>query len=393
MVNNSFPSPPSSPIQLKRKRVSIPSIITTSSIKRTKTTSSIFDINVLKDYIKKGGSITIEKDGKCLLCCACQCQSMDVLNYLLDEQKPSSLSIQHLCKNDMSVLHSAAYYGFMDGLIYILKKNGNINGKTKNDFKTPLHFAIQTNQLDCVRYLLEKGARLDLPDHLGRLPIHLAIMNRQFDLVALLLNYQHLSKNNPSHTDIIWSSKFTSSSSSPSSSILYDVQNAIEDCIMYGCSDILNLLLSTSKSSPSLSNLKSSSLLDLAVQWNRIDCLEILIQYDYQVNELKEKDQTSSLLLKAVQQRKLDIVVCLFKHGAINTSHQGFSPSLLYAANHGFLEMVPYLISRHTSNDCIQQAILLSTPLNLRQPLLSIIINTLKKYNTPSVLLSPISPL
>ncbi|KAI9302170.1 ankyrin repeat-containing domain protein [Cunninghamella echinulata] len=389
MANNSFPSPPSSPIQTKRKRELLPSIITTTApLKRTKTNTTALDITVLKEYVERGGSMMIEKNGKCLLCCACQCHSMEALTYLLKKEN-TSLSIQHVCQNDMTVLHSAAYYGFIDGLKFLLNHSSNItNYKTKKDMKTPLHYAIQTNQIDCVRYLLEKGARLDLPDALGRLPIHIAIMNRQLECVALLLDYQHLSKNNPSHTDIIWGSKFTSLPTAT----LYETRNAVEDAIMMGCPSILKSLLSSS--SFTIDSISSpSTLLDLAVQWNRIECLELLTQNGYQVNESKEKDGTSSLLLKAVQQRKVDMVQVLYRHGAINTSQQGFSPSLLYAANHGFLEMVPYLISRHTSNDCIQQAIILSTPLNLRQPLLSVIIQTLKKYNTPSGLLSPISPL
>ncbi|CAO3584767.1 unnamed protein product [Absidia cylindrospora] len=415
MTNTTIPSPPTSPSRkpaaFKRKRLSItlPPILDVCT-KRTKTTStastmiapSSLDTQLLKDYLLQGGSLTSEKQGRCLLCCACQCHSMDALQLLVS----SGLPCQHLCQDDVSAVHVAAAVGFLQGLTYLLscqhnetihKKYAtsttvNINGVTKQDNHTPLYRAVQANQPVAVAYLLEKGARVDIPDRMGRFPLHIAIMNRHLDCVSYLMDYERLSKNNPSHSNITGQPK-----SSLSPLLTYDHQSAIDDAVMAGYAPILDRLLQQSHSTSSpLSKQEQSELLDLAVQWNRVECLKLLLHHGYDVNYTKEKrNNTSSLLYKAVQQRKMDMVKVLCKAGAISCQN-GHNPCLLYAANHGFLEMIPYLLTTCTSNDCIHQAVTLAAPLENRQQLLSIIIHTLKNISSTSSFntapLTPISP-
>ncbi|KAI8334415.1 ankyrin repeat-containing domain protein [Chlamydoabsidia padenii] len=399
MTNHTIPSPPSSPVHekptyLKRKQMSItlPPIQDVYN-KRLKSSFTILpqqrpqqlDIRLLKDFLQQGGSITCEKQGRCLLCCACQCQSMEALRLVVS----NGLSCQHLCQDNVSALHTAASVGFTEALSFLLyhqqhtdKTPININAVTRQDNHTPLYRAVQANQLDTVSYLLSQGARLDIPDGIGRFPLHIAIMNRHLGCVSLLLDYQHLSKNNPSHTNI------TDKSKAPISPHLsFDHQSAIEDAVMAGYTPILDRLLQKS----TITKEQQSDLLDLAVHWNRVECLERLISYGYDINHAKDKyTDTSSLLYKAVQQRKMDMVRVLCRAGAISCRN-GRNPSLVYAANHGFLEMVPFLMTPCTSNDCIQQAVNLAAPLNIRQQLLATIIHSLKSSSNTTPL-TPISP-
>lgn len=420
MTNSTIPSPPSSPnhkpTSFKRKRLSIvlPPILDVST-KRSKSTSAPstamaparLDIQLLKDYLLQGGSLTSEKQGRCLLCCACQCHSLDALQLLVS----SGLPCQHLCQDDVSAVHVASAVGFIDGLSYLLSHRNestttqkisattatvNINGVTKRDNHTPLYRAIQANQPLAVAFLLEKGARVDIPDRMGRFPLHIAIMNRHLDCVSYLMDYERLSKNNPSHSNITGQPK-----SALSPRLTHDHQSAIQDAVMAGYAPILDRLLQHHITSSPRSKQEQSDLLDLAVHWNRVECLKLLIHYGYDVNHSREKgDDTSSLLYKAVQQRKMDMVQVLRKAGAISCQN-GNNPCLLYAANHGFLEMVPHLLTSCTSNDCIHQAVTLVAPLEIRQQLLSIIIHTLKTISSSSTSstsnfnttpLTPISP-
>lgn len=415
MTYTTIPSPPSSPVckapnHNKRKRLSITlPPIQDAHCKRVKpATSSVLsstqlDVQLLKDYLEQGGSLTSEKKGRCLLCCACQCQSLEALHLLVSH----GLSCQHLCQDKVLPLHTASSVGFLEGLSFVLSQHYgsyttkvddkpltttiNINATTQQDNHTPLYRAVQANQTHAVAYLLEKGARLDIPDRTGRFPLHIAIMNRHLECVSLLMDYQHLSKNNPSHTNITLESK-----ASISPHLSYDHQSAVEDAVMSGYAPILDrLLLSTTTATSAtanslLSKEQQADLMDLAVQWNRVECLERLIALGYDVNYVKEKHtNTSSLLYKAVQQRKMDIVRVLSRAGAISCQ-KGRNPCLIYAANHGFLEMIPLLLTPCTSNDCIQQAVTLAAPLNIRQQLLAIIIHTLKTSSTTPM--TPVSP-
>ncbi|KAI8076856.1 ankyrin repeat-containing domain protein [Halteromyces radiatus] len=400
MANTSFPSPPSSPVDkplgsYKRKRLSITlPPIQNIHTKRYKSTAPTLDLQLLKDYLNQGGYPAVENQGRCLLCCACHCQSMEALQLVVN----NGLPCQHLCQDDISVLHTAASVGFLPALLFLLDSNNNnmnINGITKQDNHTPLYRAVQANRPEVVAYLLKKGARVDVPDRMGRFPLHIAIMHRHMECVCLLLDYQHLSKNNPSHTDLIWQPK-----SSISPHLSYDDQSAMEDAVMAGYAPILEKLLQqqqqqiSTNGSPLSMEQQQTDLLEAAVHWNRVECLELLLRYGYDVNYKKEKGNTSSLLYKAVQQRKLDMVLLLSKAGAISC-YRGWNPCLIYAANHGFMEMIPHLLTSTTSNDCIHQAVTLATPLNKRQQLLSIIIHTLKTaytYNNTTFPITPISP-
>lgn len=54
--------------------------------------------------------------------------------------------------------------------------------------KTPLHLAVQLNDINLVKILLEKKAALDAIDENGESPLHLAIKNNHFDIADLCLS-------------------------------------------------------------------------------------------------------------------------------------------------------------------------------------------------------------
>ena len=57
---------------------------------------------------------------------------------------------------------------------------------TDND-KTPLHIAAERNQLDVVKYLIEKGASIDLKDKNNETPLHIAVLNGNLEIVKCLI--------------------------------------------------------------------------------------------------------------------------------------------------------------------------------------------------------------
>ncbi|KAI7853048.1 ankyrin repeat-containing domain protein, partial [Circinella umbellata] len=260
-----------------------------------------------------------------------------------------------------TALHIAASVGFLNGIDAILlrqQQNSNneidldpiINALDKHG-QTPLHSAILSNQSACVELLLKYGARMDIQDNQGQLPLHLSVFYRRIECTKCLLKYL------PENTKLLWIPNKV------------DQRNVMEECIVGGYNNKDNRINN---------NINKSNLIRLAVFWNRIECLELLLGAGFSSShtqqdvgtqqQMTETDpiNNNDILYQAVQQRKLDIVQCLRRKGNMNPCvSNGHNPSLIYAASHGFLDMIPFLLTRDTSIDCIRQAILLSEPLGL----------------------------
>ncbi|KAI8365536.1 ankyrin repeat-containing domain protein [Blakeslea trispora] len=352
-----LPSPPSSPIEpvSKKRSYSISFIQNEASQEPIKKQSKMN--TVLGHYLKTKASPNTcdQTHHRSLLSWACKDQSKDSLRQLLGSV--------HLDINLSSgpyhttALHEACLSGFASG-VELLLENPDIDiNKADCQGRTAVHWAIQSNQLECLKLLCHHGhARLDLFDAHGQLPIHTAVLYGRSSCIKLLLQsnqYQH----NPTQIDMIHTTN------------TLDHKSALELSIVAGNPDILSFLLDCISDQP-----KKSGLVSLAVEWNRIDCLQLLIQRGYSIDD--------GILLKAVQQRKIDMVRMLVNAGAQACLPMGQNPSLLYAANHGFLEMVPLLITLNTSRNCIRQALILATTIGLRDQLLKVIVQALTSLKT-----------
>ncbi|KAF7726349.1 hypothetical protein EC973_008929 [Apophysomyces ossiformis] len=340
-IPSCFPSPPTSPenessLAHKRKR----SISSTASHPRKQVK---LDISALERYLTLGGSPNVhdQRRGWNLLCWACQSRSEPALKLLLQQGDIDP----NASKNGMTALHTAASMGFLAGLNLILQHPHVDLHATNHLGQTAVHCAVQANQQECVLALLEAGARLDIRDRQGRHPLHTAILHRHLPCVQIILDRR--GRNNPTNLD------------------MFDTM--MEEAVRAGYAPVLELLLRECPERP-------SHLIRSAVFWNRLECLHLLIQAGCDVvTASNDQDPSDTPLYRAVQQRKLDLVRVLRAAGANPCHRNGLNPSLLYAANHGFLEMIPLLLTNTTSDDCIYQAALLSDSVGRRRQFLSII--------------------
>lgn len=320
-----FPSPPTSPDSpenRKRKHT-----YDGENCKRKK-----LDCGLLDKYLQQGGSVNVrdDREGYSLLVWACLSQSVSSVERLLQQQ---DIDINATHGSDRSTaLHIAAAAGFAAGLERLLSHTSLRCIDTRDGRgHTALHRAVLANQPGCVRVLVRSGARVDLPDQDDRLPLQIAVRHRAIDCVHILL-----APNLPR----------------PSTSGL------LRDAIMGGSSAILKMLLGSDATI-------SSDLINLAVFWNRIDCLEVLLSRQNHP-QLCLFDYDSSPLYTAVQHRKIDMVRLLRSHRANPCRPDGSNPSLIYAAAHGFLDMIPLLYTRSTSSATVREAILLSDAIGMR---------------------------
>lgn len=311
-------------------------------------TSQKLDLNLLDIYISSGKSINVKDAtyGLNLLCWACQCRSLEAVKKIL--QKGDIDINQRHGPHQITALHIASAVGFSAG-IDCLTEHPNLDLNVKDTFGlTAVHYAARHNKSHSMKTLLEVGARSDLYDRHGRLAIHYAIRNSNVDLVNMILSKR--GRNNPTFTNLIWSSA-------------EDHYCAMEETIIMAAGNSTDMLKQLINAGSFLSlesggwweedyRSKRNQLIELCVHWNRFECLRCLV-----VNT--SIPLTRQALDLAVQQRKLDLVTYLCDHVGINPCHSnGNNPSLLYAANHGFMDMVPCLLTQDTSLDCIQQAVM-----------------------------------
>ncbi|KAG1046812.1 hypothetical protein G6F43_010715 [Rhizopus delemar] len=350
-----LPSPPSSPIKCnnssKRKRALSLSFIQNTSVEPIKKCK----FNYLEPYLATSSSPN-QRDhqyNRSLLSWACIARSVEKVKELM-----SNVHLDINMKSGPSqttALHEAAFIGFEQG-IHLLLKHSEIDLNITDQLgQTALHYAVQRNQVSSLRVLLAAGARLDLSCIHGRLPIHTAAMYGFEKCIELLLSHRQCHSNNPSELDILWTKERLNN------------QSVVECAVVRGYDRQLQRLLDVDTT---LEHKRRKELIELAVHWNRQDCLQSLIRRGCPL--------TDNCLLVAVQQRKIDLVRILSAAGANPCLDNGQNPSFLYTANHGFLEMIPFVFTLSTSKDCIQQALFLASSIGMHEKLRIAISHTLQ---------------
>ncbi|GAA5804985.1 hypothetical protein HPULCUR_010495 [Helicostylum pulchrum] len=311
------------------------------------------DLCLLDLYLSSGKSIDVKDTtyGLNLLCWACQCKSIEAVKKIIQQ---GFIDInERNGPHQITALHVAAAVNFHEG-IDCLSEHPDLDLNIKDAFGlTAVHYAAKHSKNDAMHTLLEVGARSDIFDRYGRLALHYAIRNSSMEIVQMVLSKR--GRNNPTFTNLIWASSSSSTTN----------RCAVEEAIVMAAGNqvgILNVFFKAGMFTSVESGGwwweekcyrdKRDGLVELCVEWNRFECLRFLV-----INT--NIPLQSKVLDLAVRERKLDFVKYLCDNVGMNPCDEnGDNMSLLYAANHGFMEMMPHLLTPDTSTDCIQQAIL-----------------------------------
>ena len=148
---------------------------------------------------KKGETaqdIPLNEDGDCLLHIACQWGDMDIVTYLITDER-CNLNIQNSLLN--TPLHVACY-GIKRSIIkHLLKMKCSTNipnkkGETAQDIPLNedgdclLHIACQWGDMDIVTYLItDERCDLNIQNSLLNTPLHVACYGIKLDIIKLLL--------------------------------------------------------------------------------------------------------------------------------------------------------------------------------------------------------------
>ena len=83
-------------------------------------------------------------------------------------------------------LHDCASNGDLKGLCHFLDAGENINGLNYRGW-TPLHCASWAGHLNCVRVLLERGAKKNIKDDFGWTPFH---ASKSMEISTFIKNFE-----------------------------------------------------------------------------------------------------------------------------------------------------------------------------------------------------------
>lgn len=84
----------------------------------------------------------------------------------------------------------ASFFGHVGVVKWLLAKGANVDVPSKNGFEVrPLHSAVASKHLDIAKLLIEAGADVNAPQMSGIRPIHSAAHNADIAMTRLLLNH------------------------------------------------------------------------------------------------------------------------------------------------------------------------------------------------------------
>ena len=122
-------------------------------------------------------------------------------SFMWNVSKFESAYTKHLCPP----LFLAAANGNLDILSYLFERGGNVNASSSSEYAdpwslpsefddylpiwhTPLTVTLTNGHNDAFTFLIDKGADVNLQDHVGYTALHHAVESRNFDAVSCLVH-------------------------------------------------------------------------------------------------------------------------------------------------------------------------------------------------------------
>ena len=256
------------------------------------------------------------------LMCAAEKGHTDCVEYLI--QNGAQLDLK---EDGLTALHLAALEGHLEVMKRLLEAGQDVNQRGRSE-RTPLMWAANYDRADCVEYLLQNGAQLDLKDKRGNTALHLAAdagQNR---------GYQSLSYNR---------------------CVEYLIQN---DAVMDVCtaanigdSEKLRRLIEAGQDVNQRDGTwEKRTPLMWAAKMGRTDCVKYLIQNGAQL-DLKDDDGDTALHLAAYWGH-LEVMKRLLEAGQhINLRGVCARTPLMVAANYDHTDCVEYLLQNGAQPD------------------------------------------
>ncbi len=238
------------------------------------------------------------------------------VNYLL-KKKSNSLFKENV--DDESLLMFAVKHKQLNIIKSLVDNGANIN--KYDDIMTPLMWSIKNNDLNLVKFLVELGADINYSTT-SITPFMLAIEHNTIDIINYLLE---------KNIDLTSYNKY----------IIHD--NILNFAIKRGLYDIVKLLIK--KVNIDESSYFGQTPLSCAIQYNKLEIIELLLKNNVNVNQLFGFYHKFSPLLLAVSLNRYEICNLLIEYGAnINFKN--------------YYNITPLIISMNNNNEKIFKLLL-----------------------------------
>eukprot|EP01084_Bolivina_argentea_P026108 48497_1 len=172
--------------------------------------------------------------------------------------------------------------------------------------KNPFHFAVKTGTNKCLKVLLELDeldniqTYVNEKDKEGYTPLIYAVMDGKITIIELLLNYTNTEIN---ETDDI------------------QKQSALMHAAIKGYANIIQLILNNNDLDINAVDNKGQTALCLAVRYNRLRVVKLLINYNKNGNKIninKSRNNGKTPLMYAIQNGNINIIQMLLSINNIN---------------------------------------------------------------------------
>jgi uncharacterized protein (TIGR02145 family) len=215
----------------------------------------------------------------------------------------------------------AAAKGHLDQLKQILKGDGTLIDKTDRNGKTPLHHAVINKRHDMVRYIIKKGANLDIRDEISATPLHYAAHTGDTDLVTLLLD----SGSDALHSRARWK------------------KTPLHVACERGYPNVVSVLLDRGADMEARTEQRRTALISVARESGSLEVIKMLIDRGADINARDISDDTALTL--AAWRGFEEVVNYLIMKKSVIPEEQKWS-ALWMAAENNLSRLYHYLIER-----------------------------------------------
>ena len=287
---------------------------------------------------KKGETaqdIPLNEDGDCLLHIACQWDDVDIVRYLINDERCNP-NIQS-STSENTPLHIAAVYGQDNTIVQLFSCKECDPNVQNREGDTPLHLAAALNRTVVISKLLaHQQCNISVQNKEGDTPLHLACYKRSLDVVKLLLEMR-CSTNIPNkkgetaqdiplnedgdcllHIACQWDDVdivrylINDERCNPNVQSCISKNTPLHTAAKYGQEDTIVQLFSCKECDPNVQNREGDTPLHLAAALNRTVVISKLLAHQQCNISVQNKEGDTPLHL-ARYKRSLDVVKLLLE--------------------------------------------------------------------------------
>lgn len=143
------------------------------------------DLKMVKFLVQHGYEVDnrAESNETPLMIACCE-KNIEIAKYLLS----AGASLEKVDNNGMNAFFYAIQTGSIKMIDLMLANGGNINSKKFHDGRTLLIHSILINNNKVTKYLISKGADVNMPDYNNTTPLFFACYMNNFEIVKLLID-------------------------------------------------------------------------------------------------------------------------------------------------------------------------------------------------------------